>query len=169
MRHRSRCHAATVAARRIGSGEALIRALLAVKRGEPRVCAMVRVPTPENEARRRTNRERNVMVAERVEHAQPMGWTPPKGIAMCQGSGVETLLRQVSMNHTIIIAVDLAKNVFQLHGMRADGSVAFLRRYRGPSSSRSWLNIRPVLSRWKPAPARITGDGRSGNLAMRCA
>ncbi|MER8577050.1 IS110 family transposase, partial [Mesorhizobium sp. M1374] len=27
-------------------GEALIRALLAVKRGEPRVCSMVRVPTP---------------------------------------------------------------------------------------------------------------------------
>ncbi|MER8621965.1 IS110 family transposase, partial [Mesorhizobium sp. M1409] len=39
-------------------GEALIRALLAVKRGEPRVCSMVRVPTPENEDRRRTNRER---------------------------------------------------------------------------------------------------------------
>ena len=27
-------------------GEALVRALLAYKRGEPRVCAMVRVPTP---------------------------------------------------------------------------------------------------------------------------
>lgn len=49
-------------------GEALIRALLAVKRGEPRVCSMVRVPTPENEDRRRTNREREVLVAERVEH-----------------------------------------------------------------------------------------------------
>jgi hypothetical protein len=30
-------------------GEALIRALLAYKRGEPRVCAMVKVPTPEEE------------------------------------------------------------------------------------------------------------------------
>lgn len=30
-------------------GEALIRALLAYKRGEPRVCAMVRAPTPEEE------------------------------------------------------------------------------------------------------------------------
>ena len=28
-------------------GEALVRALLAYKRGEPRVCAMVRAPTPE--------------------------------------------------------------------------------------------------------------------------
>jgi transposase len=33
-------------------GEALVRALLAYKRGEPRVCAMVRVPTPEEEDRR---------------------------------------------------------------------------------------------------------------------
>src|SRR5512144_1963485 len=34
-------------------GEALIRALLAYKRGEPRVCAMVKAPTPEEEDRRR--------------------------------------------------------------------------------------------------------------------
>jgi len=34
-------------------GEALIRTLLAYKRGEPRVCSMVRVPTPEEEDRRR--------------------------------------------------------------------------------------------------------------------
>src|SRR5208282_1363466 len=34
-------------------GETLVRTLLAYKRGEPRVCAMVRVPTPEEEDRRR--------------------------------------------------------------------------------------------------------------------
>ena len=34
-------------------GEALLRALLAYKRGEPRVCAMVKAPTPEEEDRRR--------------------------------------------------------------------------------------------------------------------
>src|SRR5580692_6630864 len=32
-------------------GEALVRTLLAYKRGEPRVCSMVRVPTPEEEDR----------------------------------------------------------------------------------------------------------------------
>ena len=36
-------------------GEALVRALLACKRGEPRVCAMVRVPTPEEVDRRLLN------------------------------------------------------------------------------------------------------------------
>ena len=30
-------------------GEALVRTLLAYKRGEPRVCAMVRAPTPDEE------------------------------------------------------------------------------------------------------------------------
>ena len=49
-------------------GEALLRALLAHKRGEPRVCAMVKAPTPEEEDRRRLCRERKVLIAERVEH-----------------------------------------------------------------------------------------------------
>ena len=49
-------------------GEALVRALLAYKRGEPRVCAMVRVPTPEEEDRRPTSRERKTLTAERVAH-----------------------------------------------------------------------------------------------------
>ena len=47
-------------------GEALVRALLAYKRGEPRVCAMVKAPTPEEEDRRRVCRERKVLTAERV-------------------------------------------------------------------------------------------------------
>src|SRR6266849_1600838 len=38
-------------------GEALLRALLAYKRGEPRVCAMVVAPSPEEEDRRRLCRE----------------------------------------------------------------------------------------------------------------
>ena len=34
-------------------GEALVRTLLAYKRGEPRVCSMVRAPSPQEEDRRR--------------------------------------------------------------------------------------------------------------------
>ena len=44
-------------------GEMLVRALLAYKRGEPRVCAMVKVPTPEEEDRRRLCRERKTLIA----------------------------------------------------------------------------------------------------------
>src|SRR5215211_3334353 len=49
-------------------GEALVRALLAYKRGEPRVCAMVQAPTPQEEDRRRISRERETLTAERVQH-----------------------------------------------------------------------------------------------------
>ncbi len=61
-------------------GEALVRALLAYKRGEPRVCAMVRVPTPEEEDQRRLCRELKSLVGERVRHANRL-----KGLFFAQG------------------------------------------------------------------------------------
>jgi transposase len=70
-------------------GEALVRALLAYKRGEPRVCAMVKVPTPEEEDRRRLCRERKVLIAEQIEHINRL-----KGLLFSQGiSGYEPLRR----------------------------------------------------------------------------
>jgi transposase len=61
-------------------GEALLRTLLAYKRGEPRVCSMARPPTPEEEDRRRVCRERKTLVAERVEHVNRI-----KGLLFAQG------------------------------------------------------------------------------------
>jgi transposase len=61
-------------------GEALLRTLLAHKRGEPRVCAMVRAPSPEEEDRRRLCRERKTLVAERVAHVNRI-----KGLLFAQG------------------------------------------------------------------------------------
>lgn len=49
-------------------GETLVRTLMAWLRGEPRVCSMVRVPTVEDEDRRRLGRERKVLVQERTTH-----------------------------------------------------------------------------------------------------
>lgn len=70
-------------------GEALVRALLAYKRGEPRVCAMLRVPTPEEEDRRRLVRERKSLTNERVRHVNRV-----KGLLFSQGvSGYEPLQR----------------------------------------------------------------------------
>jgi transposase len=48
--------------------EQLMRTLLAYLRGEPRVCSMVRVPTPEDEDRRRASRERKRLLKERSSH-----------------------------------------------------------------------------------------------------
>jgi transposase len=61
-------------------GEALLRTLLAYKRGEPRVCTMVRAPSPEEEDRRRLCRERKTLVAERVAHGNRI-----KGLLFAQG------------------------------------------------------------------------------------
>lgn len=47
-------------------GEAPVRALLAFKRGEPRVCAMIKAPSPEDKDRRRICRERKVLIAEPI-------------------------------------------------------------------------------------------------------
>ena len=70
-------------------GEALIRALLAYKRGEPRVCAMVKAPTCREEDDRRICRERSVLTAERVAHVNRI-----KGLLFAQGiSDYEPMLR----------------------------------------------------------------------------
>jgi transposase len=71
-------------------GESLVRALLAYKRGEPRVCAMVEAPTPQEEDRRRVCRERKTLTAERVQHVNRI-----KGLLFAQGiSDYEPLLRK---------------------------------------------------------------------------
>ncbi|MDP8915815.1 MAG: IS110 family transposase [Pseudomonadota bacterium] len=61
-------------------GETLLRALLAHKRGEPRVCSMVVPPSPEDEDRRRLSRERHTLVSERVQHTDRI-----RGMLMAEG------------------------------------------------------------------------------------
>jgi transposase len=59
---------------------ALLRALMAWHRGEKQVCRMVRVPSPEQEERRRRSRERGRLIKERVQHIGRI-----KGLLMTQG------------------------------------------------------------------------------------
>lgn len=61
-------------------GETLLRTLMAYKRGEPRVCAMVRAPSPGEEDRRRVCRERKALITERVAHVNRI-----KGLLFSQG------------------------------------------------------------------------------------
>lgn len=70
-------------------GETLVRTLMAYKRGEPRVCSMVRPPSPEAEDRRRLVRERRALLTERVRHTNRI-----KGLLFAQGVlGYEPLRR----------------------------------------------------------------------------
>lgn len=61
-------------------GETLLRTLLAYKRGEPRVCSMVKAPRPEEEDRRRLSRERKALIEERTRHVIRI-----KGLLFAQG------------------------------------------------------------------------------------
>jgi len=70
-------------------GEALLRSLMAYKRGEPRVCAMVRAPSPGDEDHRRICRERKSLIVERVAHVNRI-----KGLLFSQGiTNYEPLLK----------------------------------------------------------------------------
>ena len=60
--------------------EQLMRALLAYRRGEPRVCSIVHVPTVEDEDRKRRNRERGRLLKERTAHTNRI-----KGLLHAQG------------------------------------------------------------------------------------
>jgi len=59
---------------------ALLRALIAVDRGERHVCAVVRVPTVEEEDARRSHRERQRLIRERTGHINRI-----KGLLFAQG------------------------------------------------------------------------------------
>lgn len=61
-------------------GEALVRALLAYKRSEPRVCSMVKSPSAEEEDRRRLVRERKTLITERIRDSNRI-----KGLLFAQG------------------------------------------------------------------------------------
>jgi transposase len=61
-------------------GETLLRTLAAFKRGEPRVCAVVVAPTPEEEDRRRISRERQTLLKERIQHTNRI-----RGLLFSQG------------------------------------------------------------------------------------
>ncbi len=70
-------------------GEALLRALLAFKRGEPRVCSMAQAPSVEEEDMRRPGRERQALLAERGQHVNRI-----KGLLFSQGIGDYEPLRR---------------------------------------------------------------------------
>jgi transposase len=61
-------------------GETLLRTLMAWARGERRVCSMVRVPSAEEEDRRRLTRERGTLLKERIQHTNRI-----KGLLSGQG------------------------------------------------------------------------------------
>src|SRR6266513_606111 len=76
---------------------ALLRALIAIGRGERHVCAVVRVPTVEEEDARRSHRERQRLVQERTGHINRIkGYPSPKAFGGSSRSGGALELISVS-------------------------------------------------------------------------
>lgn len=73
---------------------ALLRALIATDRGERHVCAIVRVPSVEEEDARRSHRERQRLVRERTGHINRI-----KGLLFAQGiRGIKPKLRRTRID-----------------------------------------------------------------------
>ena len=71
------------------------------------------------------------------------------------------------MEEVSIIGIDLAKRSFQVHGTKADGSVAY-RRKLSRGKLLSFLAAQPPARwRWRRAPAPTTGAGRSRRSATK--
>ncbi len=68
------------------------------------------------------------------------------GIAMCQLAVSNYKLKErASMGEVSTIGVDLAKNVFQVHGAAADGSVLFRKKLSRPQFARFMAQQPPCL------------------------
>jgi transposase len=81
---------------------ALLRALIAIDRGERHVCAIVRVPSVEEEDARRPHRERQRLVRERTGHINRI-----KGLFFVQGvRGIEPKLRRTHIDFAALITAE---------------------------------------------------------------
>ena len=78
----------------------LLRALIAIDRGERHVCAVVRVPSIEQEDARRSHRERQRLVRERTGHINRI-----KGLLFAQGiRGIEPKRRLTKIDFSALRA-----------------------------------------------------------------
>jgi transposase len=59
--------------------------------------------------------------------------------------------------HPTIIGLDLAKHVFQVHGIDVAGKAVIRKKLRRSELKTFFAKLRPAWSVWKPAVPRIIG------------
>ena len=80
----------------------LLRAVIAIDRGDHHVCAVVRVPSVEEEDARRSHRERQRLIRERTGHINRI-----KGLLFGQGiRGIEPKLRQTPIDFSTLVTAE---------------------------------------------------------------
>ena len=70
------------------------------------------------------------------------------------------------MGEVSIIGLDLAKNVFQVHGADVSGAVLFRKRLRRHQVLAFFSSQPPARWRWRPAAALTIGPVRSAGSGM---
>jgi transposase len=68
----------------------------------------------------------------------------------------------------VVVGLNLAKNVFQVHAIDAQGQPVVCRQLRRAEVLKFFAKYRLASSAWKPVPLRIIGAERSAHLAIRC-
>ena len=72
------------------------------------------------------------------------------------------------MSEITTIGLDLAKHVFQVHGIDAQGTTVLRKRLRRGQDWRSSVAFRAVWSGWKHVRRAITGRASCVRLDTRC-
>ena len=92
----------------------------------------------------------------------------PDGSAQCQARGVEAQAEGEGIHgRSAIIGVDLAKNVFQVHGAASDGSVVFRKKLSRAQFGRSMADQSPCLVAMEACASAHHGRGRWRGTGMR--
>ena len=71
------------------------------------------------------------------------------------------------MSEITTVGLDLAKNVFQLHGADASGRAVLRRKLRRAQVLEFLLGSNPALWLWRPAAALTSGVARSASWGTR--
>ena len=74
--------------------------------------------------------------------------------------------KEASVEKATLVGVDLAKNVFQVHGAAADGTVLFRKRLTRPQFHRFMADHPAAWWRWRRVVALTTGPAGCGSSAM---
>ena len=73
-----------------------------------------------------------------------------------------------SMGEVTTIGLDLAKHVFQAHGVDAEGATVVRKQLRRAQVLAFFSRLPPVWLAWRRARRRTTGRGSCARLATRC-
>src|SRR6185437_5616997 len=98
----------------------------------------------------------------------PMGWTPLRRHLCAKVAVSRTATRgETSMENVSIVGLDLAKNVFQAHGARSDGTVVFREKISRAKLITFFASIPNAWLPWKPVGPPIIGHVRLARLVTR--